>query len=41
MNKVIVRLDPLVLVGDVSVRVVFLIYSEEFVDLSALVEVVQ
>jgi hypothetical protein len=41
MNKVIVRLDPLVLVGDVSVRVVFLIYSEKFVDLSALVEVVQ
>ena len=41
MNKVMVRADPLVLSSDISVRIVFLVVSEKFVDLDALVEIVQ
>jgi hypothetical protein len=41
MNKVIVRVDPLVLVGDIPMGVVFLINSEKLIDLHALVEVIK
>ncbi len=41
MHEVVVGGGPLILISNVSVRVVFLVLSEEFVDLDALVEIVQ
>jgi hypothetical protein len=41
MNKVMMRINPVILTGNVSLWEIFFILSEEFINFKALIEIVE